>query len=211
MAQRKVLRAGVVGAVIVTLAVVAYIVAAQFQFAPNLTLGPIGEASSYQPTGWEITIAPGQTGEIPFPHGVPFHVTVGLVKASEVSGPRAVVGQNPSAPIPVGQGSGQSSGPAPANPSSSRPKQSDAGTGFLAATEANCVVSWVGLNGDGTVTQGVESTGTAGAILTVGDVVLGLNPSCGHSSSDTELDQPGHTLLIDAQASIVPVHVTVIR
>jgi hypothetical protein len=84
-------------------------------------------------------------------------------------------------------------------------------TGFVMAGENDCVISWVGLNGDGTVTRGSAAMATGATILTVKNVRLKLNPRCAHKSPPTELDQPGHTLIIDATLSNEGVRVTLIR
>jgi len=91
-------------------------------------------------------------------------------------------------------------------------------TGFVMASENNCWVSWMGLNGDGTVTQGNADMSTGTTILKVKDVTLKRNSGpplgqekCGHTDPPKELGQPGHTLIIDARESKEGVSVTLIR
>ncbi len=84
-------------------------------------------------------------------------------------------------------------------------------TGFVMATENDCWISWVGMNGDGTVTKGNAAMGTGMTILRVGAVELKLNPRCTHRHPLTEEGQPGHTLIVDATRSKEGVRVTLIK
>lgn len=155
MTRKKLLVVGIAGLSLMVLAIVAYIVVAQ--------------VTEYAPKGWVITVDPGKTAEIPFPHFIPFRVVMSeLWAASEA-------------------------------------------TGFVMAGENDCTISWVGLNGNGTVTKGTAAMSTGITILTVKNVTLKLNPKCAHTSPPTELNQPGHTLIIDATRSNEGVRVTLIR
>jgi hypothetical protein len=153
--KRRLLVTGLAGMSLTVLALVAYIVAAQ--------------ATAYDPKGWAVTVEPGKTAEIPFPHWIPFRVVM------------------------------------------SEPWAGSEATGFVMAGENDRVISWVGLNGNGTVTRSTAAMSTGATTLTVKNVTLKLNSKCAHTSPPTELSQPGHTLIIDTTRSNEGVRGTLIR
>ena len=88
---------------------------------------------------------------------------------------------------------------------------SSGATGFIFAAENDCGLSWVGLNGDGTVTRGHAFAGTHPMVLTVngggGPIFLRVSPGCIHPPVVTW--PPSHFFEIDAMQSREGVRVTV--
>lgn len=76
MSQRKVLGVGIVVAAVAILAAVAYLAMSQTSIMRRFTPVVDCSAESYTPIGYAITVAPGETGYICFPHDAPFRLVV---------------------------------------------------------------------------------------------------------------------------------------